>query len=267
MRSGTYSWKIKEPLFPFVPGLDCVGIVISCGNLVNNVKVGDRIATLVTHGANSRYMRLPHHDLVTVPEGVSSDEAVSMIRVYVGAFQTLAATVSSTKRYKSKLLRGKRILVIGKGTLEDRATIDVAKALGAAKVYLPCELNQRLNVKSMGAKPLPADPGKWINYVDSKIDIAIDSIGSEGFEYTKLALNEKGILVATGMSDIFDYGDDFISNVESAWHHFILSITPYTTFYHGPLQSYSKDKTQYLVSKSNNFLLKQFIEQKKASTY
>ena len=252
MRSGTYSWKTKEPLFPFVPGLDCVGIVISCGKLVNNITVGDRVASLVAYGANTRYIRLPYYDLVKVPEGVSSDDAVSMIRVYVGAFQALATTVSSKKRYKTKLLRGKRVLVIGKGTLEDRATIDVAMALGASKVYLPCELNQRLNVKLMGAKPLPADPGKWINYVDNKIDIAIDSIGSEGFEYTKLALNDKGILVATGMSDIFDYGDDFISNVESAWNHFILSITPYTTFYYGPLHSYYKNKTEYLVSQHNS---------------
>lgn len=248
MRLGTFQWQIgARPSLPMVPGLDCVGTVISCGGDVKGVEIGTRVAALVSHGACSRYMRIPSSDIVKIPDGVSSENAASMIRVYMSAFQAIASVVTSPdERYKTQFLNGKRVLVVGKGAIEDRAAIDIAMALGAARVYLPCESDQKLNVRRMGAKPLPKEPGKWIDYVENKIDIAIDNVGTDSFFYTRQALNKYGHLAATGMSDVEDCEKDMISQIERGWNLFLLQILPHTSFYYGAIESFRQNKELYL---------------------
>ena len=48
----TYEWKFRQkPVFPIVPGVDCVGTVTSCGALVtmNGFAPGDRVASFQLH--------------------------------------------------------------------------------------------------------------------------------------------------------------------------------------------------------------------------
>src|SRR4051812_5330234 len=70
MRRGRYP---GQPVFPFVPGYDMVGIVEVLGTDVVDVKVGQRVAAVTKTGAWANYIVLPAKDLIPVPEGLAAD--------------------------------------------------------------------------------------------------------------------------------------------------------------------------------------------------
>ena len=65
------------------------------------------------------------------------------------------------------------------------------------------------------------------------------------YEHTYATLDEKGILVATGMfMDIEENSDDIISIIERVWVHTTIAVNNQCTFYHGFQSEWEKDKRQ-----------------------
>ncbi len=76
MRRGRY---YGQPPFPFVPGYDLVGVVEAVGTGVNRSLTGRRVAALTKTGGWATAVLLTAADLVEVPDGVSADEAETLI--------------------------------------------------------------------------------------------------------------------------------------------------------------------------------------------
>ena len=249
IRDGTYQWKFgQKPSFPMVPGVDCVGVVTSCGSLAEKSGIipGDRVASFLLHGCNAKYRIIKYYDLVRVSTEVNPFEAVALIRTYTAAFQALMQGIHGHGRYSRKPLINKRVLVVGPCGTFERALVDLSTFLGAKRVYFSARSSNHshnMYIRLLGAKPLSDDPEEWIDDIEGKIDIAVDSIGTDRYEHTYAALDEDGILVAAGMMEI-DESDDFISSIERMWTHTTLAVSAQCTYYNGFIHEWDTNRKQ-----------------------
>mmetsp|Transcript_14812 Transcript_14812/g.17243 ORF Transcript_14812/g.17243 Transcript_14812/m.17243 type:complete len:405 (-) Transcript_14812:539-1753(-) len=249
IRNGTYPWKFgQKPPFPIVPGVDCVGVVVSCGSLAgkSGIEPGDRVASFLMHGCNAKYIVAKFYDLVRVPENVDPFQAVALIRTYTAAFQALMGGIHGHGRYSRKPLFQKKVLVVGPCGTFERALVELSIFLGAKRVYFSAHSSNQshdMYIRLLGAKPLSDDPEEWSDTIQGKIDIAIDSICIDRYEHTYSTLDEDGILVAAGMQEI-ERGDDLVSNIEKIWTRTTIAVDAHCTYYHGFVHTWEKNRKQ-----------------------
>ena len=263
IRENKFKWKFgQKPTFPIVPGMDLVGIVISSGSKTSeyDIQPGDKVAALVMHGCNAKYRTLQHKHLIKVPDDVESGEAVSMIRTYTEAFQALMQNVTEPARYSNKPLNGKRILIVGPCGNFERAMVELSLLLGAKRVYFSSTQFHDMYIRLLGAKPLGPEPEDWVRVVKGKIDIAIDSVCDDRYEHSFAALNNTGILVATGMSEVTNDGEDIITEIERAWMHATVALSRRCTYYHGIVHAWNSD---YATCKKDLTFLYNILDQGK----
>ncbi|MCA9904175.1 MAG: quinone oxidoreductase [Anaerolineae bacterium] len=74
-RSGLY----PAPQMPLIPGFEGAGVVEAVGSGVTSLKVGDRVAYTDPMGAYAQVRIAPAARLVKIPNGVSDDQAASMM--------------------------------------------------------------------------------------------------------------------------------------------------------------------------------------------
>ncbi|WP_030104403.1 medium chain dehydrogenase/reductase family protein [Actinoalloteichus caeruleus] len=76
-----------QPRFPFVPGYDLVGRITAVGPEVAGLAPGDRVAAMPRTGAWADEVVLPASEVVPVPAGVDSGDAVALVTNGVTAWQ------------------------------------------------------------------------------------------------------------------------------------------------------------------------------------
>jgi len=86
MRRGMYP---GQPKFPFVPGYDLVGTVISTGSGVDLTLIGQRVAALTKTGGWATHALLRSADLIPVPAGIDAADAETMVVNGATAWQIL----------------------------------------------------------------------------------------------------------------------------------------------------------------------------------
>jgi NADPH:quinone reductase-like Zn-dependent oxidoreductase len=215
IRDGKYQWKFgQKPSFLIVPGVDCVGIVTSCSSSAekSDIVPGDRVASFLLHGCNAKYRLCTYTALVRMPKETNPFEAVALIRAYTAAFQALMQGMHGHSHYSPKPLLHKRVLIVGPCGTFERALVELSIYLGARKVYFSAHSTSHshdMYIRRHGAKPLSNNPDKWLEHIEGKIDIAIESVCIDRYEHTFAALDEDGILVVTGMTEI-DKTDDIL---------------------------------------------------------
>jgi threonine dehydrogenase-like Zn-dependent dehydrogenase len=128
----------RYPIVPGRPGHEASGDVVAVGSGVRHLKVGDRVASIVTPGEEEpgyycEYLNRPQDTVVGVPDDVSYEGAASMeMARYVAAYVRALGDVS-----------GKRTGVIGQGPAGLIAT-QLLVALGAEDVVAIDVLPDRL---------------------------------------------------------------------------------------------------------------------------
>ena len=169
-------WPGQPPYGYFIPGHEYSGIVVSCGETVDEVKVGDRVAVevhygcgrcdncrvgnytaclnwgnkkkghrangLTTAGGFSQYVINHISTVYKIPDSLSFEEAslVTNLGCVLYGFETAGGYIV-----------GDYVAIIGEGPL-GLIALQVAKTLGAEKVYLIGIDPHRLNVgKELGA--------------------------------------------------------------------------------------------------------------------
>jgi NADPH:quinone reductase-like Zn-dependent oxidoreductase len=76
MRRGTYPMQ-KKP--PFTLGYCFVGRVSANGSQSTEFRIGSRVACLSIYGAEAELINVPEKYLVSVPEGVDSQQATALV--------------------------------------------------------------------------------------------------------------------------------------------------------------------------------------------
>ncbi len=76
-RAGTHHMPL-DPL-PATPGVEGAGVVVALGEGVDRFAVGDRVAYPITVGAYAEERVIAADDLVSIPDGVSDEQAAALV--------------------------------------------------------------------------------------------------------------------------------------------------------------------------------------------
>ncbi|MFI0960376.1 medium chain dehydrogenase/reductase family protein [Streptomyces sp. NPDC021080] len=120
MRRGRY---YDQPPFPFVPGYDLVGTVLTTGRGVDPGLAGTRVAALVKVGGWASHVRVDAADVVPVPDGVGAAEAETVVVNGITAWQML--------HRKAHVRPGQTVLVHGANGGVGSVLVQLARAAGA----------------------------------------------------------------------------------------------------------------------------------------
>ncbi|MFJ6389403.1 medium chain dehydrogenase/reductase family protein [Streptomyces sp. NPDC091972] len=120
MRRGRY---YDQPPFPFVPGYDLVGTVLTTGEGVDPDLAGTRVAALVKVGGWASHVLVDAGDVVPVPDGIGAAEAETLVVNGVTAWQML--------HRKARVRAGQTVVVHGANGGVGSVLVQLALAAGA----------------------------------------------------------------------------------------------------------------------------------------
>ena len=115
-------YQVKPPL-PFVPGLECAGVVAAVGDGVTGFKPGDRVAALPNPGAFAEKLRVPASAAFLIPDKITFPAAAAFLLTYGTSWYGLVT--------RGHLAAGETLLVLGASGGVGLAAVQIGKLLGA----------------------------------------------------------------------------------------------------------------------------------------
>ena len=152
MISGQYH---HQPPLPYIPGMEYAGMVLSKGNNVDTVKVGDKVLVdgLTTgprspgkyqkYGGFASYTIAPKTSIYPIPSRLNFDQACNLLGNYETAYYALITT--------GKLKTGETILIHGASGATGMAAVHIAKLIGATVIATGRSEEKLAVVKDQGA--------------------------------------------------------------------------------------------------------------------
>ena len=196
MRRGRY---YDQPPFPFVPGYDVVGTVLAAGEGVDRGLVGTRVAAVTKTGAWASELLLDAADLVAVPEGVSADEAETVVVNGVTAWQML--------HRKARVRRGQTILVHGANGGVGSILVQLALTAGV-RVIGTASARHHDALRAQGVTPIDYRtediPARVRELAPGGVDAVFDHVGGPGLTDSWRLLAPGGTLVSYGSASTRD---------------------------------------------------------------
>jgi NADPH:quinone reductase len=183
----------ETPQVPYTPGWDLVGEVEQLGKRVAGVRLGQIVAAMPIHGAYAEFVCLPQRELVPVPSGVDSAEAVSLILNYVTAYQMLHRS--------AKVKAGQRVLFHGASGGVGTALLQLGR-LAELEMYGTCSSRGAPTVSELGGIPIDYQHQDVVEeirrYTREGVDAVFDPIGGPHLWHSREALRPGGRVVGYG---------------------------------------------------------------------
>ncbi len=194
-------YQVRPPL-PFIPGKTVAGEIAAIGNAVADLRPGDRVLAHVEHGAFAEMAVAPASACTPVPDGLSFEAAAALGLGAITAWYAL--------RERGGLQQGESVLVLGGGGAVGAAAIQLARAIGAAKVFATARGTSMGRARALGADHVvdtarpdlaealrqeiaAANGGKGV-------DVVVDSLGGDVTAAALRCLNWCGRLVIVGFA-------------------------------------------------------------------
>src|SRR4051812_27284907 len=162
MRKGRY---FGQPAFPFTPGYDLVGRVLEAGPDSDPGLVGRRVATMTKTGAWAGHVVVAARDSVTVPDGVTSEDAETVVVNGVTAWQMLHRA--------AQVKPGQTILVFGANGGVGGILIQLAQRQGV-RVIGAASSRHHAALRASGVIPL--------DYNDPNLPASVRAIAPAGVD-------------------------------------------------------------------------------------
>ncbi|KAL3794151.1 hypothetical protein HJC23_012858 [Cyclotella cryptica] len=194
----------KAP-FPFVPGCQSVGTITSLGRAAKSqgFRAGDRVMAAHPHGGgNAKYVRYDYKHVTLLTSNIDAPDAACLGEVYITAYQALRMG-----RKDGTPLTGSNVLVTDGFSPVGQAAIQLAKCEGAKVFVTITDARQESYVQSLGVRCLPSSPSKWLPKIKGMMDIVIDNTCFDSYDSSWKALNNRGVLVCTGMTSIYNLNE------------------------------------------------------------
>src|SRR5579875_3092750 len=109
-----------------IPGLDVAGVIDSVGAEVRTFRAGDRVCAILAGGGYAEFCAAPGVQVLPIPEGWSSVEAVTLPENMFTVYDNLVT--------RGGLARGETVLVHGGTSGIGSSAIMLARALGAIPI-------------------------------------------------------------------------------------------------------------------------------------
>ncbi|WP_328673356.1 medium chain dehydrogenase/reductase family protein [Streptomyces sp. NBC_00328] len=196
MRRGRY---YDQPPFPFVPGYDLVGTVLTTGHGVDPGLTGTRVAALVKVGGWASHVRVEAADVVPVPDGVGAAEAETVVVNGVTAWQML--------HRKARIGAGRTVLVHGANGGVGSVLVQLARAAGA-KVIGTASARHHDSLREQGVIPVDYRtedvPARVRELAPGGVDAVFDHVGGRSAVDSWHLLAPGGTLVSYGSASTRD---------------------------------------------------------------
>src|SRR5712691_2689761 len=196
MRRGRY---YGQPPFPFVPGYDLVGVVEAVGPGVDHALAGRRVAALTKTGGWASAVLLTAADLVVVPDGVSADEAETLVVNGLTAYQMLHRS--------AKVRAGQTVLVLGASGGVGTVLVQLARHAGA-RVIGTASTRHHQALRALGVEPVDyRDPdlaARVRGLAPGGVDAVFDHLGGASIDLSYRLLNRTGTLVSYSIASKLD---------------------------------------------------------------
>jgi NADPH:quinone reductase-like Zn-dependent oxidoreductase len=196
MRRGIY---YDQPQFPFVPGYDLVGTIEVLGSPTPGLAVGQRVAALTKVGGWAQRVVLDTGDLVPVPDGVSAQDAETVIVNGITAWRVLHRTIRPTA--------GSTIVVFAAGGGVGSILVQLARQAGL-RVIGTAGPSQQERLRAMGVIPIDYRsedvPARVRELAPEGVAAIVDNVGGAGIVDSWRLLARGGTLVSLsdmGMRD------------------------------------------------------------------
>lgn len=190
MRKGRY---YDQPPFPFVPGYDVVGTVISIGPGVSPELIGGRFAAVTKTGAWADVVDVDARGLMPVPHGMDAAEIESIIVNGITAWRMLHEV--------ARVRAGTTILVLGANGGVGSTLVQLAREAGVRVVGTASPRHHQL-LRDLGADPVDyTDPalGDHLRALAPQgYDAVFDHVGGTGIAQSWALVRRGGALVSYG---------------------------------------------------------------------
>lgn len=220
VRQGLPGVKFRLPI---IPGVDAAGVVVSIGEAVTHVAVGDRVVVaqgiscghcvqclngsdnlckdyllIGEHrdGADAEYLSVPARNVLKLPSAVSYDQAAAGALVFLTAWQMLVD--------KALVRPGEDVLVVGAGSGVGSAAIQIARLHGARVIATTSSEEKAAHAKRLGAdavidyrkQNVPDEVRKLTG--KRGVDIVFEHVGAAVWDDCIRSLAKGGRLVTCG---------------------------------------------------------------------
>ncbi|MEU9625473.1 medium chain dehydrogenase/reductase family protein [Streptomyces luteogriseus] len=196
MRRGRY---YDQPPFPFVPGYDLVGTVLTAGEGADPGLTGTRVAALVKVGGWASHVLVDAADVVPVPEGVGAAEAETLVVNGVTAWQML--------HRKARVRAGHTVVVHGANGGVGSVLVQLALAAGA-RVIGTASARHHDALREQGVVPVDYRAGdvaaRIRTLAPGGVDAVFDHVGGRGISGSWRLLAPGGTLVSYGSASTRD---------------------------------------------------------------
>jgi NADPH2:quinone reductase len=120
MLEGKYQFK---PPMPFAPGCELAGVIASVGEGVKDLRIGQRVLAVVSHGAFADQAVADVARVVPIPDSVAFEAAAAFMFTYGTSYHAL--------KDRGRLAAGETLLVLGAAGGVGLAAVELGKRMGA----------------------------------------------------------------------------------------------------------------------------------------
>jgi len=191
----------KEP--PFIMGFEAAGVVVELGARVKNLKVGDRITSLVSSGGYAEYATADATVAIPIPEGISFNEAATIPVQGLSAYALL--------KLAAKPQTSETLLVQSAAGGVGLYLVQQAKIMGVRRLIALASSKEKLDVLTgLGADvAINYTTKQWTDQVREAtegkgVDVILESASGEVGDQSFKLLAPFGRMVVFGARNIHD---------------------------------------------------------------
>ncbi len=195
MMQGKYQ---MQPQMPFVVGGECAGVVAEVGSAVTRFKPGDKIVTIIGHGAFAERVAVSERAAFPMPDSLSFEQAAGVGMTYFTSYHALVQ--------RANIQPGETLLVMGAAGGVGATAVEIGKLLGA-RVIAAASSEEKLELcRKLGADEL-------INYSEAPlkdelkrltggkgVDVVYDPVGGDFAEPALRSMAWKGRYLVIGFA-------------------------------------------------------------------
>ena len=195
MVEGKYQFK---PEFPFAPGAEAAGEIVSIGESVKNYKIGQRVIAMTGYGSFAELVKASQKKLIPLTDKIDYETASILPMVY--------GTSAHALIQRGKLKKGETLLVHGAAGGVGLAAVEIGKAMGA-RVIATASTDEKCQVaKEHGADEIiNYSSGEFKETVKSMTDgkgadVIYDPVGGDVFDQSLRCIAWEGRLLVIGFT-------------------------------------------------------------------
>ena len=195
MVEGKYQVK---PAFPFAPGAEAAGEIISIGDNITKYKIGQRVIAMTGHGAFAEIVKASEKKIIPLNDNVDFETASILPMVY--------GTSAHALIQRGKLKKDETLLVHGAAGGVGLAAVEIGKAMGA-RVIATASTDEKCQVaREHGAdETINYSNGQFKEIVKSMTDgkgadVIYDPVGGDVFDQSLRCIAWEGRLLVVGFT-------------------------------------------------------------------